>query len=266
MKKSPSSSHRSSRRQFLTTGSLTLGGFWLASSSCSQASNSAEEKKADDPTHDHAHAHADFTLPELGYATAALVPHIDEQTMQIHHGKHHAGYVRKLNAAVQEGHIHHHGQVEELIGNLDAIPEAQRTAVRNNGGGHYNHTLFWDVMSPAGGGEPAGSLAQAITKEFGSYAQFRDRFSKAAGSQFGSGWAWLCLAGDGSLQVCSTPNQDNPLMKGRVHIHGTPLLGIDVWEHAYYLNYQNRRADYIDAWWNVVNWGSVQKRYDAATQ
>ncbi len=259
MKKLPLTNQHT-RRQFLTTGSLTLGGLWLAGSANSKAANSAEGKK----TSDHVHGAAEFTLPELGYATAALAPHIDERTMEIHHGKHHAGYVRKLNAAIQDGSIHHHGKVEELISNLDAIPEAQRTAVRNNGGGHYNHTLFWDVMSPDGGGEPAGTLAAAINKQFGSYAKFRDEFSSAAGSRFGSGWAWLCVADDGTLQVCSTPNQDNPLMKGLVHIAGIPLLGIDVWEHAYYLNYQNRRGDYIEAWWNVVDWGAVQKRYDAA--
>jgi Fe-Mn family superoxide dismutase len=253
-----------SRRQFLTTGSLTLGGLCLASTSCSRASD--PEEKSADQSHDHAHAHAlaDFSLPELGYATAALAPHIDERTMQIHHGKHHAGYVRKLNAAVKEGHIHHHGKVEELLSNLKGIPEAQRTAVRNNGGGHYNHTLFWDIMSPNGGGEPAGDLAAAIKKEFGSFAKFRERFSSNAATRFGSGWAWLCISKEGKLHACSTPNQDNPLMTGDVDVAGTPLLGIDVWEHAYYLNYQNRRADYIEAWWNVVDWAAVQKRYQAA--
>lgn len=254
-------SDKSSRRQFITTGSLSMGALCLGASSCSRASDSV----GTDKDHHHDHANEDFSLPSLGYATAALSPHIDEKTMQIHHGKHHAGYVRKLNTAVNEGHIHHHGKVEELITNLNAIPEAQRMAVRNNAGGHYNHALFWESMSPQGGGEPAGKLAEAITKKFGSYAKFRETFANAAKSQFGSGWAWLCLAGDGSLQVCSTPNQDNPLMRGLVHIQGLPLIGIDVWEHAYYLNYQNRRGDYIEAWWNVLDWGAVQQRYEAAT-
>ncbi len=256
--------NNASRRKFLTTSAMSLGGFWLAANSSYQASAASQELKKDDHAQDGTHASAEFALPALGYATAALAPHIDEQTMQIHHGKHHAGYVRKLNAAIKEGNIHHHGKVDELISNLDAVPEAQRTAVRNNGGGHYNHTLFWEVMSPSGGGEPTGKLAEAVDKEFGSFTKLRETFSKAAGSQFGSGWAWLCLADNSALQVCSTANQDNPLMRGLVHVEGTPLLGLDVWEHAYYLNYQNRRGDYIEAWWNVVDWGAVQKRYEAS--
>jgi len=249
------SQEETSRREFITAGSLSMGALWLGATSCSKASDHSADAK---------HDHPEFSLPALGYATAALAPHLDDMTMQIHHGKHHAGYVRKLNAAVKAGNLHHHGKVEELISNLNAIPEAQRTAVRNNGGGHYNHALFWEIMSPQGGGEPAGKLGAAINQTFGSYAKFRERFANAAKSQFGSGWAWLCMAEDGKLQVCSTPNQDNPLMKGLVHMEGLPLVGIDVWEHAYYLNYQNRRADYIEAWWNVLDWGSVQKCYEAA--
>ncbi|MFQ5550470.1 MAG: superoxide dismutase [Gemmatimonadales bacterium] len=194
------------------------------------------------------------TLPDLPYAHDALEPHIDKRTMEIHHGKHHQGYVTKLNAAL-EGHDDQQGKsVEDLIANLAAVPESIRRAVRNNGGGHANHSLFWQVMSPDGGGEPSGALADAIAESFGNFASFRDEFSAAAATRFGSGWAWLVLA-DGKLAVESTPNQDSPLMNGR-----TPILGLDVWEHAYYLNYQNRRPDYVAAWWNLVNWEEVAAR------
>ena len=192
-----------------------------------------------------------FELPELPYAYDALEPHIDARTMEIHHGKHHAGYTAKLNAAVDFSE-HENKSIEEILAG-DLSP-----AVRNNGGGFYNHCLFWTVMSPNGGGEPSGSLADAINDAFGSFDNFKTEFSKAAATQFGSGWAWLC-AKDGKLSVCSTPNQDNPLMKGGCG--GTPILGIDVWEHAYYLNYQNRRPDYIEAFFNVVNWDEVSRRF-----
>jgi Fe-Mn family superoxide dismutase len=199
-------------------------------------------------------------LPALPYAHNALEPHIDARTMEIHHGKHHQGYVNNLNNAL-EGHANLQSlSVEDLLKDLNAIPESIRTAVRNNGGGHANHSLFWPCMSPNGGGEPSGDLGAAITAAFGSFAGFKDQFSKAAATRFGSGWAWLCVNGNGGLEVISTPNQDNPLSQGL-----TPILGLDVWEHAYYLNYQNRRPDYVAAWWNVVNWDQVASNYSAAT-
>jgi Fe-Mn family superoxide dismutase len=179
--------------------------------------------------------------------------------MSIHHDKHHAAYTNNLNAAL-EGHADLAGMsIEELLGNLDAVPESIRTAVRNNGGGYANHNLFWEIMGPNGGGEPTGELSTAINDTFGGLATFKEQFAKAATTRFGSGWAWLCVGQDGTLAVTSTPNQDTPLMEGK-----TPILGLDVWEHAYYLNYQNRRPDYITAWWNVVNWDAVADRYGAA--
>jgi Fe-Mn family superoxide dismutase len=197
-------------------------------------------------------------LPALPYAFNALEPHIDAQTMEIHHGRHHATYVNNLNAAL-EGHPELQAKsIEELISNMDAIPENIRTAVRNNGGGHANHSLFWAIMSPNGGGEPSGELAQAINDTFGSFDNFKAEFTKAATTRFGSGWAWL-VVDNGKLAVTSTPNQDSPLMEGK-----TPILGIDVWEHAYYLKYQNKRPDYIAAFFNVINWDEVAKRYAAA--
>lgn len=195
-----------------------------------------------------------FELPSLPYATNALEPHIDTKTMEIHHGKHHNGYTTKLNAAI-EGTALEGKSIEEILANLDM----SNGAVRNNGGGYYNHCLFWEVMGPDAG-EMSAELSSAIDKAFGSFDAFKDAFSKAAATQFGSGWAWLCVHQDGTLEVCSTPNQDNPLMKS-VSCEGTPILGLDVWEHAYYLNYQNRRPDYIEAFFNVVNWTEVSKRY-----
>lgn len=200
-----------------------------------------------------------FTLPALPYAENALEPHIDARTMNIHHTKHHAAYTNNLNAAL-EGHADLAGKtIEELLGSLEALPETIRTAVRNNGGGYANHNLFWKTMSPNGGGEPAGELAEAINSAFGSLAAFKDAFAKAAATRFGSGWAWLYVGKDGKLAVTSTANQDTPLMEGY-----TPILGLDVWEHAYYLNYQNRRPDYISAFWNVVDWSAVAAEYAAA--
>jgi Fe-Mn family superoxide dismutase len=199
-----------------------------------------------------------YKLPELGYSFEALEPHIDAKTMEIHHDKHHATYVEKLNAAL-EGHDElANMDIVELIMNLDKVPEDIRTVVRNNGGGHANHSFFWTIMSPDGGGEPSGSLAEAINSEFGSFSDFQTKFKEAAVGRFGSGWAWLCYQ-DGKLHVCSTPNQDSTVMEDKSHL---PLLGLDVWEHAYYLKYQNKRPDYIDAWWNVVNWNQVAKYYD----
>ncbi len=199
-----------------------------------------------------------FELPALPYAHNALEPHIDTATMEIHHGKHHAAYVNNLNAAIA-GTEHEGKSLEELMANISKLP----AAVRNNGGGHYNHSLFWSIMGPNGGGEPTGKLAEAINSTFGSFAAFKEAFAKAGATRFGSGWAWLCVE-NGKLKVCSTPNQDNPLMDVVADCNGTPILGLDVWEHAYYLHYQNRRPDYISAFWNVVNWAEVSRRYEAA--
>jgi Fe-Mn family superoxide dismutase len=197
-----------------------------------------------------------FELPPLPYPEDALEPHIDARTMSIHHDKHHAAYTTNLNNALA-GHADLADmEIEELLANLDSVPESIRTAVRNNGGGYANHNLFWELMSPDGGGEPDGELAEAINEAFGSFSAFKEAFTKAATTRFGSGWAWLYVDEDGGLVVDSTPNQDTPLMDGNV-----PILGLDVWEHAYYLNYQNRRPDYINAFWNVVDWDAVADNY-----
>ncbi len=202
-----------------------------------------------------------YQLPALPYANNALEPHIDEQTMMIHHDRHHNAYVTNLNAAI-EGKTELEGKsIEDLIANLDSVPENIRTAVRNNGGGHANHSLFWQIMSPNGGGQPSGKLADAINSELGGFDAFKDAFSKAGATRFGSGWAWLSVDSSKKLVVSSTPNQDNPVMEGM-----TPILGMDVWEHAYYLKYQNKRPDYISAFWNVINWDEVGMRYEAALQ
>ena len=201
-----------------------------------------------------------FQLPELPYAFDALEPHIDARTMEIHYGKHHAGYTNKLNAAI-EGSDLEKMKIEDILANVSAHP----TGVRNNGGGFYNHSLFWSIMSPDGGGEPSSrmNIHKAIERDFGSFENFKDQFAKAAATRFGSGWAWLCVDSNDKLFVCSTANQDNPLMDV-VDVDGTPILGLDVLEHAYYLNYQNRRPDYINAFFNVVNWDAVTKRYNDA--
>ncbi|RDU35387.1 superoxide dismutase [Neobacillus piezotolerans] len=199
-----------------------------------------------------------FELPQLPYAYDALEPHIDKETMNIHHTKHHNTYVTNLNNALEGNEELLSKTVEEVISNLDAVPESARTAVRNNGGGHANHSLFWQILSPEGGGEPTGELADAINSKFGSLESFKEEFAKAATTRFGSGWAWL-IVNNGELEVTSTPNQDSPLMEGK-----TPILGLDVWEHAYYLKYQNRRPEYINTFWNVVNWDEVLKRYTEA--
>lgn len=200
------------------------------------------------------------TLPDLPYAPDALEPHIDAQTMQIHHGKHHAAYVNNLNAALDKQADLHQKSLDDLLANLNSVPEAIRTAVRNNGGGHWNHSLFWRIMGPNAGGEPGGALGDAIRTAFGDFAKFREQFAAAAAGRFGSGWAWLVRDG-GKLAITSTPNQDNPLMEGKKP--SDVILGLDVWEHAYYLKYQNRRPDYVTAWWNVVNWGEAAKRFGA---
>jgi Fe-Mn family superoxide dismutase len=199
-----------------------------------------------------------FELTNLPYAFDALEPNIDTQTMQIHHGKHHAAYVNNLNAAIAGTDLESK-TIEEILANISKVSPA----VRNNGGGHYNHSLFWTVMSPNGGGEPTGALAEAINTAFGSFADFKAEFSKAGATRFGSGWAWLVVKSDGGLAITSSPNQDNPLMD-IAEVKGTPVLGLDVWEHAYYLHYQNKRPDYISAFFNVVNWDEVSKRFSAA--
>lgn len=198
-------------------------------------------------------------LPALPYATNALEPYIDATTMEIHHGRHHNTYVTNLNAALDKHPELHEKSLEELLSDLNSIPEDIRTAVRNNGGGHHNHSLFWTILSPNGGGQPTGALAAAIDSELGGFEKFKETFSQAAATRFGSGWAWLVVDKAGKLKVYSLPNQDSPIMEG-----DTPILGLDVWEHAYYLKYQNKRPDYIAAFWNIVNWEEVGKRYEAA--
>ena len=202
-----------------------------------------------------------FSLPDLPYPANALEPHIDARTMEIHHDKHHNAYVTKLNEAIK-GHADLESKsIDKIVAGISSVPESIRQAVRNNGGGHYNHSLFWTIMGPKAGGAPGGELADAIKGAFGGFDQFKEKFGQAAATRFGSGWAWLGVKDGGSLCVCSTPNQDNPLMKGLVECACTPILGLDVWEHAYYLNYQNRRPDYIKAWWNVVDWDAVAERF-----
>jgi len=197
-----------------------------------------------------------FKLPDLDYPYDALEPHIDKMTMEIHHTKHHQTYVDNLNKAVEGYKEYQEMDIKELIAKLNSLPEEIKTAVRNNGGGHLNHSIFWKIMSPNGGGEPVGEVAKKIDEDLGGFDKFKEEFKKAALGRFGSGWAWLVVSKDGKFEIVSTPNQDNPVSEGK-----EPLLGIDVWEHAYYLKYQNRRADYIDAWFNVVDWNKVEKRY-----
>mgnify|MGYP000900645638 CR=1 FL=1 len=198
-----------------------------------------------------------YTLPELRYSYDALEPHIDKKTMEIHHTKHHKAYIDNLNKAL-EGHDKYKDMdIWQLIENLNILPEEIKTVARNNGGGHLNHTLFWRIMSPNGGGEPTGNLAKKIEKDFGGFSNFKEEFKKAALGRFGSGWAWLVIDKDGRLEIMSTSNQDNPILEGK-----KPLLGIDVWEHAYYLKYQNKRADYVDAWFNVVDWNQAEMEYN----
>jgi Fe-Mn family superoxide dismutase len=200
-----------------------------------------------------------YKLPELPYSYDALAPHIDARTMEIHHSKHHAAYIANVNKALEGAGAIAEQSVEALISNLDQVPDAIVGAVRNNGGGHANHSLFWTILSPKGGGEPKGAIGDKIKATFGSFDAFKTKFATAAATRFGSGWAWLSLKDDGTLVVHSTPNQDSPLMDGM-----TPILGLDVWEHAYYLNYQNRRPDYVAAFWNLVDWNAVGKRYSKA--
>ena len=197
-----------------------------------------------------------FALPPLPYEFGALEPHIDAQTMEIHHDRHHQAYINNLNAAIEKHPELGSKSIEDLLGDLNAIPEDIRTVVRNNGGGHYNHSLFWEIMGPGGGGEPTGAVGAAITAAFGDYATFKETLTKAAVGQFGSGWGWLVKDGSGKLSIFGRPNQDTPLSEGM-----TPVLGVDVWEHAYYLKYQNQRPDYVTAWFNTINWEAVNKRF-----
>jgi Fe-Mn family superoxide dismutase len=221
------------------------------------ARSAAQDKKGGYP----------FELPKLPYAFDALEPHIDARTMEIHHDRHHKAYVDNLNNALKNHKDLHGKTIHQLLGHLNEVPEEIRTAVRNNGGGHLNHTLFWHMMSKKGGGSPKGELARAIEKGFDSFDKFQAEFTKAATTRFGSGWAWLIVKKDGSLTVASTANQDSPGMGGVVGVpQGSPILGIDVWEHAYYLKYQNKRPDYVKAWWNVVDWSDVAQRYAHATK
>jgi len=199
-----------------------------------------------------------FTLPPLPYANDALEPHIDAKTMEIHHDKHHQAYVNNLNAAIEKAPELQGKSLDDLMKGINSVPESVRTAVRNNGGGHWNHSMFWQIMGPGKGGEPTGRLADAIKTAFGDFSKFKEQFAAAGAGRFGSGWAWLVTDG-GKLSITSTPNQDNPLMEGK-----TAILGLDVWEHAYYLKYQNKRPDYLDAWWNVVNWKAIGERYTKA--
>lgn len=238
-----------SRRDFLKKGAaLTIGA--IAATAISSTAMAAVDELA---TLGHEH----FTLPALPYAFDALEPHIDKQTMEIHHGKHHKAYVDNLNKALDEAHVHTHS-IEEVLANVSKLSPA----IRNNGGGHYNHSLFWKLMKPNGGGEPKGDLADAIKRDFGSFEKLKEQFNDAGMKRFGSGWAWL-VKQDGKLVVGSTPNQDNPLMDVS-ELKGTPILALDVWEHAYYLKYQNKRADYEKAWWNVVNWDEAQRLFAGA--
>ena len=200
-----------------------------------------------------------FELPKLKYSYDSLEPHIDSKTMEIHHGKHHAGYTNNLNNAISGSELENHS-IEEILKNLNM----ENSALRNNAGGYYNHNLFWDILSPSGGGKPNGRLLESINNGFESFENFKEEFSKAAATRFGSGWAWLCVHENGALKVCSTANQDNPLMPG-IGFDGFPILGIDVWEHAYYLNYQNRRPDYINAFFNIINWEKVNEKYLATS-
>jgi Fe-Mn family superoxide dismutase len=244
------------RRRFLqtagVTAALTLAGAqaWLGSAS---AASGSDEKAKTAPTN------GLFTLPPLPYDYSALEPHIDALTMQIHHTRHHAAYVTNLNTALKDYPDLQKRDATDLISNLETLPEAIRTAVRNNGGGHVNHSVFWAIMAPKAGGEPQGQLRKAIGDTFGDFAGFKAQINDAATRRFGSGWAWLVMDAAGKLQITSTANQDSPYMMGQ-----TPLLGVDVWEHAYYLKYQNRRADYLNAWWNVVNWQAVAQRFEKA--
>ncbi len=252
-------SDQDSRRSFITrmaafaVGAPIVGTF--AAAACDSAPERASARPDSSSTMENSMA---FTLPPLPYANNALEPHIDAQTMEIHHDKHHQGYVTNLNKAIEKAPSIADWSLDDICRRINEVPEDVRTAVRNNAGGHWNHSMFWKVMGPNAGGEPTGAVSDGINKAFGSFSKFKEQFQDAATGRFGSGWAWL-VSDNGSLSIMSTPNQDNPLMEGK-----KAVLGVDVWEHAYYLKYQNKRADYLAAWWNVVNWSEVQKLMQAA--
>lgn len=251
------------RRNFLfllggTAGAAVIGAFPAACAA--QTTPKSENQQAQQQTpqaQQQGQTANTFTLPPLPYAYNALEPHIDEATMRFHHDKHHAAYVKNLNEAVNKYSQLKGKSPEELLRDINSVPEDIRTTVRNNGGGHVNHTMFWEIMAPNAGGAPTGRIAEAINQSFGSFDAFKKQFNEAGSKRFGSGWAWLVRGKDGKLQVVSTANQDSPLMEGMY-----PIMGNDVWEHAYYLKYQNKRADYLNAWWNVVNWNEVNKRFE----
>ncbi|HEY9670526.1 MAG TPA: superoxide dismutase [Waterburya sp.] len=242
------------RRNFLVLLGATTGTLALGNVAC--VSKPVEKPLSDNKQNQGAQT---FKLPPLPYAYNALEPHIDTKTMQFHHDKHHATYVKNLNTALSKYPQLKNKSAEDLLRNLNSVPKDIRTTIRNNGGGHLNHSMFWEIMSPRGGGEPKGAIAKAIQESFGSFNAFKQQFNEAGSKHFGSGWAWLVRGKDGKLQVMSTANQDSPLMDGIF-----PIMGNDLWEHAYYLKYQNRRADYLNAWWNVVNWNEVNKRFERA--
>lgn len=252
------------KRDFLKTGAIFTAGALIAPLSSCSSSEESKDQSSNTPTDSIPPATTsagEFTLPELPYAEDALEPYIDKMTMNIHHGKHHAGYVKKLNKALQ-GHPLAGKDLDSIVTSVSE--DDADTGVRNNGGGHYNHSLFWKIMKPGGGEAPTGDLAKAIDEAFGSYDAFKEEFAKAAATRFGSGWAWLALDKDGKLFVSSTPNQDNPMMLKIVEKPGIPVLGIDVWEHAYYLHYQNRRKEYIDNFFKIINWEGVAENYTTA--
>ena len=243
------------KRKFIKTTTALIVGSTLSPMVSCKMKEDANESSVNKSEGQTTSKQGNFSLPELPYSFDALAPNIDAKTMEIHHGKHHAGYVRKFNAALQGSAMLN----ESLETILSEISDAD-LGLRNNGGGHYNHSLFWSIMSPDGGGQPTGDLADALNTAFGGFDKFKDVFTKAAATRFGSGWAWLCQGEDGKLFVSSTPNQDNPLMTNIVSENGKPLLGLDVWEHAYYLNYQNRRGDYINSFFNIIDWNAVSQR------
>ena len=246
------------RRHFLFLLGTTAASYTL--NSCAFAENSSETQEASKPQKVSKAQPGVIELPPLPYAYEALEPHIDAETMRFHHDKHHAGYVKNLNAALNKHPELKDKNIEDLLSDLNTVPSDIRTTVRNNGGGHVNHSMFWRIMKPNGGGEPTGAIASAIKDNFGSFADLQEKFNKAGGTRFGSGWVWLVLADNTKLEVMTTANQDSPLSEGKY-----PIMGNDVWEHAYYLTYRNRRAEYLKSWWNVVNWDEINKRFDKAT-
>lgn len=249
------------RRHFLVLLGATVGAFVL--DSCAEAAKAPAEKQRTPATNTGGTKQTQgvYSVPPLPYAYNALEPHIDQATMQFHHDKHHAAYVKNLNEALDKHPELKSKTVEEMLRNLSSVPEDIRNKVRNNGGGHVNHSMFWQIMKPQGGGEPTGAIAQAINQNFGSFAAFKKQFNEAGTGRFGSGWAWLVRNNNGKLEITTTPNQDSPLSEGKY-----PIMGNDVWEHAYYLKYQNRRAEYLDAWWNVLNWDEINKRFATASK